>query len=108
MIPSLALLFGEISCTTSPSWLSLNAHTFSHHNHLFAQRDLFPLSSTDAVLDLVKDKGLITEDVERIEITMTPYPYKLVRHHFEVRDNPRVSAQFNVRCCVASALLRTY
>ncbi|MCK4784721.1 MAG: MmgE/PrpD family protein [Desulfobacteraceae bacterium] len=63
-------------------------------------------SSIDAILEVVREKGLNAEDVERIDITMTPSPYKLVGHPFEVGDNPRVNAQFNVRYCVASALLR--
>jgi len=63
-------------------------------------------SSIDAILGIVRDKGLAPEDVDRIDITMTPNPYKLVGHPFEVGDNPRVNAQFNVRYCLASALLR--
>ena len=63
-------------------------------------------SSIDAILEVVREKGLNAEDVERIDITMTPSPYKLVGHPFEVGDNPMVNAQFNVRYCVASALLR--
>ena len=63
-------------------------------------------SSIDAILALVREKGLTPEAVDHIDITMTPYPYALVGHQFEIGDNPMVSAQFNVRYSVASALLR--
>jgi 2-methylcitrate dehydratase PrpD len=63
-------------------------------------------SSIDAILALVREKGLTPEEVDHIDITMTPYPYTLVGHQFEIGDNPRVSAQFNVRYSVASALIR--
>ena len=63
-------------------------------------------SSIDAILHLVREKGLTSEEADHIEITITPHQYRLVGHLFEAGDNPRVSAQFNVRYCVASALLR--
>jgi 2-methylcitrate dehydratase PrpD len=64
------------------------------------------LASTDAILDLVKEKGITPEDVAYIEIKVTPYIYKLVGHPFEVGDNPKVNAQFSIQYCVANALLR--
>jgi len=63
-------------------------------------------SSIDAILEIVREQGLSIEDVDRIDITMTPYPYKLVGHPFASGDNLKVNAQFNVRYCVASALMR--
>jgi 2-methylcitrate dehydratase PrpD len=63
-------------------------------------------ASTDAILDLVKETGITADDVARIDIKVRPYQYRLVGHPFEVGDNPRVNAQFNIRYCVASALLR--
>ena len=63
-------------------------------------------SSIDAILEVMRDKSLNAEDVDRIDITMTPYPYKLVGHPFAPGDNLKVNAQFNVRYCVASALMR--
>lgn len=63
-------------------------------------------SSINAILDLTRERSLTPEEVDRIDITMTPYPYRLVGHQFEIGDNPRVNAQFNVRYCVANALLR--
>lgn len=64
------------------------------------------IASTDAILSLVKEKGLTPEDVAHIDIKVTPYIYKLVGHSFEVGDNPRVNAQFNIQYCVANAILR--
>jgi 2-methylcitrate dehydratase PrpD len=64
------------------------------------------LASTDAILDLVKQKDLRPEDVEDIHIKVPPYSHKLVGAPFEIGDNPKVNAQFNIQYCVANALLR--
>jgi len=64
------------------------------------------ISSTDAILALVREKGLVPEDVNTIDIRVPPYMYKLVGHQFTIGDNPRVNAQFNIQYCVANALLR--
>jgi len=64
------------------------------------------LTSTDAILKLIKEKELTPEDVIEINIRVTPYAYKLTGNEFQIRDNPRVDAQFNIRYCVANVLLR--
>ena len=64
------------------------------------------IASTDAILYLVREKGLTPEDVAQIDIKVTPSIHKLVGHQFEVGDNPTVNAQFNIQYCVANALLR--
>src|SRR4030042_470817 len=64
------------------------------------------LASTDAILELSKEKGLVPEDVTRINIQVTPYIHKLVGHPFKVGENPKVNAQFSIQYCVANALLR--
>jgi 2-methylcitrate dehydratase PrpD len=64
------------------------------------------LSSTDAILDLIKEKDIVPEDLSRIDIKVTPYIYKLVGHQFRMGENPKVNAQFNIQYCVANALLR--
>jgi 2-methylcitrate dehydratase PrpD len=64
------------------------------------------IASTDAILGLVREKDLTPANVARIDINVTPYIYKLVGHQFEVGDNARVSAQFNIQYCVANALQR--
>jgi 2-methylcitrate dehydratase PrpD len=64
------------------------------------------LASTDAILDLIEGKELVTEDVRQIDITVTPYIHKLVGHPFKIGINPKVAAQFSIQYCVANALLR--
>ncbi len=82
--------------------------TFLFHNALCKK---YPscgctLSSTHAVLELVNEHDFSPEDVESIEVRLTPYAHKLTGHSFKVGDNPRVNAQFNVQYCVANAILR--
>lgn len=64
------------------------------------------LGPTDAILALVDENNVAAEDVARVDITVSPHVYKLVGHLFEVGENPKVNAQFNIRYCVANALLR--
>lgn len=63
-------------------------------------------ASTEAILDLVRERGITPDDITRIDIKVTPYVYKLTGHQFEIGGNPRVNAQFNIQYCVANALLR--
>ena len=64
------------------------------------------LASTDAILALVKEKGLTPKDVEHIDVEAPPYNCNLVGGDFKIGDNPKVNAQFNIKYCVANALLR--
>jgi 2-methylcitrate dehydratase PrpD len=64
------------------------------------------LASTDAILDLVKEKDLTPENVGNVEIRVSPYAYKLAGHQFELGNNPKVNAQFSIQFCVANGLLR--
>ena len=64
------------------------------------------LSSTDAIIELINQYNLSPENVTRIDIEVTPFIYNLVGKKFETGSNPRVNAQFNIRYCVANALLR--
>ena len=64
------------------------------------------LGSTDAILSIVKETDLVPGNIDRIEVNIPPYAYKLVGHNFETGDNPRVNAQFSIQYCVANALLR--
>ena len=61
---------------------------------------------TDLTLALVHEKGLASDGVDRIEVRVPPYAFKLVGHPFEIGDNPKVNAQFSIRYCVANALLK--
>jgi len=64
------------------------------------------IASTDAILHLIREKGVSPEDVARIDIKVMPYTYKLVGHPFKIGEKPIVNAQFSIPYCVASALLR--
>jgi 2-methylcitrate dehydratase PrpD len=64
------------------------------------------ISSTEAMLELVREYALTPDSVSQIDIRVTPYAYKLVGGPFRIGHNPRVNAQFNIRYCVANALLR--
>lgn len=64
------------------------------------------LSSTQLILDLIAEEGLVADDIEKVEIKVTPYIYRLVGHPFQPGGNPKVSAQFSIRYYVANALVR--
>jgi 2-methylcitrate dehydratase PrpD len=63
-------------------------------------------SSTAGVLKLMKEKNLIAEEIERVDITVGPFVYKMVGQPYEVGKNPKVNAQYSIPYCVANALLR--
>lgn len=62
--------------------------------------------STEVILSLMKEEGFGPDDVDHVYVTVPPYTYKLVGHPFQVGSNPKVNAQFSIRYCVASALIR--
>lgn len=64
------------------------------------------ISSTEAILDLASEHDIKPDDIERINVKVTPYAFKLVGGPFWLGDNPRVNAQFSIRYCVANALVR--
>ncbi len=64
------------------------------------------LGSTEVILGIIEHQHLRAGDIDRVEVTVPPYAYKLVGHPFEIGDNPRVNAQFSIQYCVASALAR--
>lgn len=63
-------------------------------------------SSTEVTLQLLAQQDIAPEDIERVEVTVTPYTHRLVGHPFEIGSNPSVNAQFSIQYCVANALLR--
>ena len=63
-------------------------------------------ASTEAALDLVQERAINPNDIDRIDIKVTPYVYKLVGGPFRIGKNPKVNAQFSIRYCVANALFR--
>lgn len=64
------------------------------------------LAPTDAILDLIRERDLNPEDVERVDVKVSPHVYKLVGGPFKIGENPKVDAQFNIQYCAANALLR--
>jgi 2-methylcitrate dehydratase PrpD len=67
------------------------------------------LGSTDLILGLMAEadgKEVTADTVERVEVKVPPYTYKLVGHPFEMGTTPRVNAQFSIRYCIANALVR--
>ena len=62
--------------------------------------------SIDAILCLIDEKGLTPEEIDRVDIKVSPIAYRLVGHPFEIGDTPTVNAQFNIQYCVANAILR--
>lgn len=61
---------------------------------------------TDVILRIMEEQDLDPDEVERIDVTVPPYTYKLVGHPFQIGSNPKVNAQFSIQYCVANALLR--
>ena len=64
-------------------------------------------SSTELTIRMMEKHGFRADDIERVEIPVPPFTYKLVGHPFKIGSNPRVDAQFNVAYCVANALMRS-
>lgn len=63
-------------------------------------------SSTVGILELIAEKGLTPEDIDRIDVTVAPFVYNMVGQPYEIGDNPKVNAQYSIKYCVANALLR--
>jgi 2-methylcitrate dehydratase PrpD len=63
-------------------------------------------SSTAGILRLIKEKSLTAEDVERVDISVEPFVYKMVGQPYEVGENPKLNAQYSIPFCVANALFR--
>jgi 2-methylcitrate dehydratase PrpD len=101
-------LFGMDKYTVNTLTNKLGKDYLFHTNLLFKKHPSCACTEagTDAILFIMKENGVQEKDVDRIEIKLSPIAFRLVGHPFEVGDNPTVNAQFSVRYCVASALLR--
>ena len=64
------------------------------------------LSTTDVIHELIGEFDFNPEDVERVEVRLTPHCFRLVGHRFKIGDNPRVDGQFSLQYCVANAIIR--
>ena len=54
---------------------------------------------------MIDEHRLDPDEVERVEVTVPPYTYKLVGQAFRIGANPKVNAQFSISYCVANALV---
>lgn len=100
-------LFARDKRDTEPVLGGLGAR-FEMENNMVKKRPSCggTLAPTDAILALIYKESISAEQVERVDVTVSPHAYKLVGAAFELGDNPKVNAQFNIRYCVANALLR--
>jgi 2-methylcitrate dehydratase PrpD len=62
-------------------------------------------AAIEGMLGLVRDHALSAFDVERIEVTVSPYMQRLVGNAFDPARNPQVAAQFSVHYSIAAVLL---
>ncbi|MGD9923756.1 MAG: MmgE/PrpD family protein, partial [Pseudorhodoplanes sp.] len=63
-------------------------------------------AALDAAAALRRDHGLEAAKIGAVTVRITPYMERLVGGPFQPEDNPQVSAQFCLRYCVASMLIR--
>jgi 2-methylcitrate dehydratase PrpD len=63
------------------------------------------LVPTDCMLALIEQHSLTPQDVARVDVTVSPHVHKLVGQPFSAGQNAKVNAQFNIRYCIANALV---
>ena len=63
-------------------------------------------TALEATLDLVRQYDLKPDDVQSIEVTVTPYIERIVGGAYDPSSDPQVAAQFNIRYSIACALVR--
>ncbi len=63
-------------------------------------------ASIDAILDLMKKKGVTPEELADVKVTVRPFAYNLTGKPFDYGDNARISAMYSIQYCVANALIR--
>ena len=64
------------------------------------------LGSTEAALSLVARHGIGAADVAAVRVKVSRGTFKNAGHPFVMGEHAAVNAQFNIRYCVANALLR--
>lgn len=60
----------------------------------------------DLLIRIAERHDLKAEDIESVEVTLSPFANQLVGGAFDPSANPQVAAQFSIRYSAASALLR--
>lgn len=61
---------------------------------------------TDMIVNLMTTHGFKAGHIDKIKLMINPFTAKLVGKPFELGENPKVDAQFNVGYCVANAAVR--
>jgi 2-methylcitrate dehydratase PrpD len=99
-------LYANDNCDTKTMVGELGQR-FELTNTLFKQYPHCGLiqTSTQAIIELIRDEGLTSKDVLSITVWVQPSTYRDVGH-FKIGNSPRQNAQFSLKYCVASALLR--
>jgi len=63
-------------------------------------------TAIEATLQLMARHQLLPDQVESIEVTVSPYIDRIVGGRYDPTDDPQVAAQFSIRYSVACALVR--
>ena len=63
-------------------------------------------AAIEATLRLRREHGIAASDVERVDVSISPFMSRLVGAPYDPGANPQVAAQFSVRYSIASAILR--
>jgi 2-methylcitrate dehydratase PrpD len=63
-------------------------------------------TAIEAALGLVREHALVPDDVETVDVTISPYVDRLVGAPFDPGSDPQVAAQFSVQYSVAVPILR--
>jgi 2-methylcitrate dehydratase PrpD len=63
-------------------------------------------TTIEAVLKLIRQYDLKPDDVQSVEVTVTPYIDRIVGGAYDPSRDPQVAAQFNLRYTVACLLVR--
>jgi 2-methylcitrate dehydratase PrpD len=61
---------------------------------------------TDLTFNMLNAYELDPADIQSVQVSLSPYGYRLIGHEFKIGDNPTVDGQFNAQYCVANVLLR--
>ena len=63
-------------------------------------------AAIEAALQLRDEAKLETDDIEQVEVVISPFMARLVAAPYDPTRNPQIAAQFSVQYSIASALMR--
>ncbi len=61
---------------------------------------------TDLTINMLNAYELDPADIQSVQVSLSPYGFRLIGHEFKIGDNPTVDGQFSAQYCVANVLLR--